>query len=167
MKRNATYLSHGWFCCAVLVLVQSCGSQPAAESRDPREHLQVYLQNQGGDNGSAPLFDETAGACNHRDQQDYINPNNTNFAPQVRRCARDAMGNGASTTACITRAFPSVSQGCARCFGAAVQCTKDKCWFECMLNDSSADCTSCSLDNCRPGLESCTGVPRTHLPRDR
>lgn len=151
---KAIFLIPNGLAVAALMFAQACGQVSPVEP-----------ENFAAQNKSFRL-EMVAGGCNQLDQLNFINPTNTNFAKQLRSCAKKEMGDANGTVNCLMTVFPSLSRPCSQCFGDAVGCTKDKCWFECMFDQHSADCKGCSVDNCRPSLISCSGVSRENLPHD-
>lgn len=141
-------------CCLIFSLTVSTNAEDSATDKED-----ILLT------GAHELdSDFVAGACSVNDQQSFINPGNTNFTPHLRRCAQKELGDRDNTVACLRQILPSLSLPCANCFGDTVACTKDHCWFDCMFDDQSAGCKSCSTINCGPALEQCTGVTKDNLP---
>jgi hypothetical protein len=62
---------------------------------------------------------------------------------------------------CVTHCLQAIdlSVGCARCFGAAIACTKSVCHSSCSWSPVSTDCRECAAQRCWPTLSTCAGSP--------
>lgn len=106
-----------------------------------------------------------AGQCNEADRRDYIHAGNSEFNRTWRTCGKNASGSARATTRCLKHHYNELSQECAQCFGDYVGCARDKCWTQCWQNPDSDACANCSIEHCKPGLLSCTGVPEDQIPQ--
>jgi hypothetical protein len=103
-------------------------------------------------------------ACTKNDRERVINAHNTKFPKVMDRCASDAWGNSAETSACLREKYKGLSVSCSNCYGAMAGCTKDNCKFKCMANHFGDSCLGCIDKYCREKLVVCTGVKENKLP---
>ena len=59
------------------------------------------------------------------------------------------------TTSCLVNET-GLSQGCASCFGALLQCAIDNCIGQC-LDPGSAACATCTEQQCLGAFSTCSG----------
>ncbi|KAH3760824.1 hypothetical protein Pelo_7319 [Pelomyxa schiedti] len=52
-----------------------------------------------------------------------------------------------------------ISQGCASCFAADIQCALKHCKMACWRSSESKKCIACHNKYCTPALQTCTGLP--------
>jgi hypothetical protein len=68
---------------------------------------------------------------------------------------------GSPTSDCHTdciRNQTGLSLACSACWGETIHCTASRCLPQCLAPDS-AECTTCSEENCAPAFRSCSGAP--------
>lgn len=112
--------------------------------------------------------------CTAADMKLAINPNNAQFPKQMDKCASDAWGDEEKTTKCLKKLYPSLSSGCASCFGKTASCSASNCKGKCLFNHFSDGCLSCVNTNCKQiksdnsfSLISCTGIKEKELPPNK
>jgi hypothetical protein len=109
-----------------------------------------------------------AGACTANDKKVAINPDNKAFKNIMDKCSTDAWGNAKDTAACLKKNYPTLSAGCADCYGKMADCGASNCKWKCFSNHFSAKCLSCVNSHCRDGksfsLLKCTGLNAGELP---
>ncbi|KAG8469311.1 hypothetical protein KFE25_007829 [Diacronema lutheri] len=77
------------------------------------------------------------------------------FNNELQTCSADCWGQPQCTVHCLQGI--NLSGQCARCFGAAVSCTKTDCHSACGWSPTSDGCRECAARNCWPNLSSCAG----------
>ncbi len=109
--------------------------------------------------------------CNAADVKVAIHKHNSKFKNQMDGCASGAMGNVDSTAACLKKVYPTLSEGCANCFGEMAGCSASNCTGKCIFNHFSEGCVACVKDSCwrtQQGggfsLVACTGLSLDKLP---
>jgi hypothetical protein len=119
---------------------------------------QTYIERRH-DQGKGACSDEDAGTMS------FYRPK---WVPETGKCGSSCLGVGQCTANCIQKAF-RISQGCANCFGALTSCTVDNCALShgdpCLKDTTSLACIKCATKYCRPGVVSCTGLPRNFIPQ--
>ena len=74
-------------------------------------------------------------------------------------CVAPCMLEGeACYTTCVKDAL-GLTDPCAACFGAVMQCTATNCMIPCGLDSGGEACTTCRDDNCSEAFEECSGLP--------
>ena len=97
-----------------------------------------------------------AGQCTDAESKLWID--NPAFTAKMSECAAENMGAGEPTATCLVGAFAGLSAQCASCFGQTVQCGRDNCMNECILDSFAPECLACTESHgCDAGLVSCTG----------
>jgi hypothetical protein len=102
---------------------------------------------------------KASGKCTDSSDYPIVNDQDTTKA-QFQACASACISKNPISScvdSCMTKKL-GLSSTCASCFGDEAQCTIDSCLVPC-LNPNSAACEQCSLTNCGPALEQCTGIP--------
>mmetsp|Transcript_24168 Transcript_24168/g.55865 ORF Transcript_24168/g.55865 Transcript_24168/m.55865 type:complete len:1058 (+) Transcript_24168:34-3207(+) len=84
-----------------------------------------------------------------------------NFNNELQTCSADCWGQPQCTVHCLQGV--ELSGQCARCFGAAVACSKSDCHSACAWSPAAAGCKECTARSCWPELSNCAGA---ELPRD-
>ena len=80
-----------------------------------------------------------------------------NFSDNLAAFARASVGRSAGVIFRLLEEYPDFDPSCAACFGALVGCGTRFCWHVCFFNHTSAQCVSCSNNNCRLAFLECTG----------
>ena len=140
-----------------ILVVQTCAS------RDPRKSDEASARTREREQGEA-LGDTPPGACSQRDRSENVHDPNVKFIGQVRACSKETWANKVKNTACLTKAVPSLSQGCAGCFADMASCALANCKMPCMFSSTSDGCNKCANSNCQASLVRCTGVASADLP---
>ena len=103
--------------------------------------------------------------CTQSDQEIWqsSSSDSSSFYDSIQSCtqqnaASDDMTN--SVSQCISTSYPGLSQSCAHCFGADVDCGATNCRGTCQVL-ASQSCQTC-LSPCTEVLAQCTGT--TDLP---
>jgi hypothetical protein len=104
------------------------------------------------------------GACSESDREEHVHDANQGFVNHLRDCSKETWADKTKNVSCLTRAFPSLSRGCAGCFANMASCALDNCKMACMLSSTGSGCTKCANENCQASLIRCTGVARADLP---
>ncbi len=105
------------------------------------------------------------GACSNI--VDYkVYAENSDLTEDARHCALDRLFE--STKPCFENL--GLTEGCSACWAENVECTKEHCWFPCMMEtflgvdsstkDSLSRCLACDEKNCGPAFASCAGMTR-------
>ena len=105
--------------------------------------------------------------CSDSDRQAWqrSSANNRQFFSNVESCGNQAAGSTditANVTSCLNQIYPDLSESCAQCYGADVDCGATNCRVPCQNDSSSAECQNC-LSPCTSALSSCTASD--NLPR--
>ena len=81
------------------------------------------------------------------------------FTEKMQNCAIKNVGVGSLTSSCLVGEYDgALSGGCASCFGATVECGRNKCMMECVRDSGAPGCTACTLEKgCQADLNVCTG----------
>ena len=83
---------------------------------------------------------------------------NYQFTIDMRRCGAQSAGQKDLTANCLKTVYPSLSPGCATCFGECVQCGASNCLAQCTKDPASSDCLNCvEAAQCNANLNQCTG----------
>jgi hypothetical protein len=106
----------------------------------------------GGDGGGGASCLVKPGQCN--------NASDCAFSKTVQdgwglECGRMASGQGSVATTCMKG--KGLTQGCAGCWGASVDCTVNNCILPCALDAMGADCKACNVKMCDPAFNTCSG----------
>jgi hypothetical protein len=96
------------------------------------------------------------GSCNSTDRA--IWQSSDEFSLKITKFAVSAFGRSSGVVERLTSYYPSLSNECAVCFGEAVACGTENCFFPCLRSATSPDCVSCSQKFCTPALMTCVGV---------
>jgi hypothetical protein len=97
-----------------------------------------------------------AGQCTEEMASEWIG--NTAFALQIKDCAVHHLGQGPAVASCLNTAYPSLSSGCAACFGETVDCGRINCMVPCAADSFSSECLACTRSaGCDDQLVACTG----------
>jgi len=100
-----------------------------------------------------------------RDQWESSSSSKSQFFTNIETCANQAAGavdQTANVSNCLTQVYPTLSQSCAECFGADVDCGSTNCRVPCQSDSSSSECQAC-LSPCTSALSNCTGT--NNLPQ--
>ena len=108
--------------------------------------------------------DALHGACSQTDRAEHVHDPNLKFVGHVRACSKETWADKAKNIACLTKALPSLSKGCAGCFADMASCALANCKTACMFSSTSESCNNCANSHCQPSLVRCTGVARADLP---
>jgi hypothetical protein len=80
------------------------------------------------------------------------------MARKVGECGRRCLGAASCTATCMKDGL-SLSQNCAECWGAVVQCGRDKCLTVCAAGTDSPDCRDCTVSSgCDATFARCSGL---------
>ena len=106
--------------------------------------------------------------CSTSDQNlwESSSSSKSQFFGNIETCANQAAGavdQTANVSSCLTQIYPTLSQACAQCFGADVDCGATNCRVPCQADSNSAECQSC-LAPCTAALSNCTGT--SNLPQN-
>jgi hypothetical protein len=58
--------------------------------------------------------------------------------------------------ACMSEAYPQISDTCMQCAPPQMQCVSEACWLPCLFPNSAA-CEECVIENCGPAFLQCIG----------
>jgi len=103
----------------------------------------------GGGSGGGP-----AGACTNPSDQAVFSAKDVPAA--VEKCATDNSAGEPATKNCIKQI--GISEACATCYDAAVQCGAANCWLDCLLDPKASDCILCQQKHCDGPLVACSGI---------
>jgi hypothetical protein len=127
-------------------------------------HAKKPVQPAKAEEKKEAVVDPLPGACSQKDRDDYVHDASPKFTNQLRTCSKDTWAKNAKNFACLTRALPSLSEGCAQCYADMASCAKDNCKMACVMDSKSNKCIGCANANCQASLIKCTGVARADLP---
>lgn len=134
-------------------LIVSCGSEHNRPSNFSPDDSRIKLFN----------FEPMRGACTAYDKRHHIYKGNRKFLRSWNQCGKDSWGSADSTTKCLKNDFPTLSQGCAQCFGNVIGCARQSCFWDCSFG-SDAACEKCSKQKCFPDLYRCGGIRERDVP---
>ena len=138
----------------------SCGNNGASEglpSAEPLFHLPSSLQY------SYDTLDPLGGQCTRNDKRRHIWKGNKKFLDAWDDCGSGSLGSADGTAECLKEEFPTLSKGCAQCFGNVVGCARVNCFWSCTFG-SDASCEACSKKECFPDLYRCGGIRERDVP---
>lgn len=108
-------------------------------------------------------LDPMAGACTKNDKRRHIWKGNKKFLEAWDDCGSGSLGSADGTADCLKEEFPTLSKGCAQCFGNVVGCARVNCFWSCTFG-SDAACEACSKKECFPDLYRCGGIRERDVP---
>ncbi len=126
----------------LLVLVTSCGSETLHHAAD---------------------YQTITSPCTEADRTDHLYQSNHALAKQWEFCSRETWAKRHETAQCLVKAFPSLTESCAECFGEYSACSKKNCFFKCAFG-SDESCKECAKTSCAETLEACTKISWDALP---
>ena len=100
--------------------------------------------------------DTLVGSCSATDRAIWSTGHD--FSQKISKYAVSAFGRSSGVVERLLEEYPSLSSGCAECFGQAVACGTKNCFFPCLRSSTSPDCVSCSQKYCTPTLMTCVGA---------
>lgn len=152
---------------ACVMALQICACQDLAmadESAPDTPPTTQSIDSTGTGNQGEPPDNALRGACSEADRVEYVHDPNPEFISKVRACSRETWANKVKNIACLKKAMPSLSSGCAACFANMASCSLENCAMPCLFGWLSDICVNCANANCQEALVKCTGVARADLP---
>lgn len=142
------------------LLFTSCGNRGQEElilTAEPQFNLPQSML------FSYDQIDPMAGACTQNDKRRHIWKGNRKFLDAWDDCGSGSLGSADGTAKCLKKEFPTLSKGCAQCFGNVVGCARVNCFWSCTFG-SDAACEACSKKECFPDLYRCGGILERNVP---
>ena len=148
--------------CVLLACAYGCSEADEAEETEETEEADAPLAQASGQ--KEKRVQPSRGACSPEDREAHVHDPNLKFIGQVRACSKETWANKAKNVACLVKALPSLSKGCAGCFADMARCALSNCKAACLFSSTSDRCGRCANSNCQPSLVKCTGVAARDLP---
>jgi hypothetical protein len=130
---------------------------PGAARADAAADFGIIVpRNDGGaEGGATQTCGRAAGACvNATDCQ----KSRTDVNAKVAECGQRCFGAGPCTAMCLKDGL-GITQGCADCWGAVVQCGRDKCLTQCINGTDTPACRDCTASaGCDSAFATCSGL---------
>ena len=108
-----------------------------------------------------PEPEPSAGACDNAADEEELADIEDTLDDVVGDCALGCLLSSDKTTCgaeCVSD-NTNLSDGCAHCFGAIIECTAANCSLPCGINAAGESCASCREENCNSAFEQCAGIP--------
>ena len=104
------------------------------------------------------------GACDNEADLALLEGGEIDPEAEAQACAMNCIGEppGCATTCIVDET--GLSEACAGCFGAMINCAMENCIGQCMENPESEECMQCVEDSCMADFADCSGVSPDNPP---
>jgi hypothetical protein len=113
----------------------------------------------GGTSGNVMCDPEDDGVCENDTDCPMVESGDARSSAQScgQGCLQDDDPEACSVACIVDK---GVTEGCATCYAATVNCSIENCFAECAANPASAGCSTCQVESgCRAAFDSCSGLP--------
>ena len=121
------------------------------------------MEDTGGNEDTGIPFDQLPdfigeGACTNASDLAVFEARSSEIETVIGNCVTPCILTGETCYTECVRDELGLTDECAACFGAIMQCTATNCMFQCM-DATNPECETCRDTNCSPAFEECSGLP--------
>ena len=134
--------------------------EPNNEAPEGGEDNNNNSDGSGSDTSESGEITTGTGQCMNESDLAVLGDDESSFDSALNDCFETCFTSETSEN-CITNCLTensNISNGCAQCYDALMNCYLSSCLQPCSGEDSETECDDCLAENCFPTFTSCSGL---------